>query len=321
MTRGLVIGKFYPPHAGHDLLIDTARAHCDSLTVLVCAKPAQTIPGIVRGAWLREAHLDVDVRVIEDRLDDDDTAAWAAETLRHLGRAPDVVFTSEAYGVPYSALMGARHVAVDPHRTLLPISATAIRADPRGNARFLRPAVQAYYVPRVVLAGAESSGKSTLARALAERLGVPRVDEYGREYTLAKYRDAMLTGDWRPEEFVHIAREQERREDAAGRTNPGCIIADTDAFVTTIWYERYLGAGPAPEGWPPDRAQRRTYLVSDPHGVPFEQDGIRDGEAVRAWMHRRTIDALTARGAEFFVLRGSYEERLTLAASVAERSS
>ncbi len=36
MTRGLVIGKFYPPHRGHKFLIETARSQVDSLVVLIC---------------------------------------------------------------------------------------------------------------------------------------------------------------------------------------------------------------------------------------------------------------------------------------------
>lgn len=46
-------------------------------------------------------------------------------------------------------------------------SATRIRADVLGAREFLAPEVHATFVERVVLLGGESSGKSTLARALA----------------------------------------------------------------------------------------------------------------------------------------------------------
>ena len=36
--RGLIVGKFYPPHRGHKHLIDTARAQVDDLAVIVCRK-------------------------------------------------------------------------------------------------------------------------------------------------------------------------------------------------------------------------------------------------------------------------------------------
>ena len=42
--RGIVIGKFYPPHRGHHHLIDTALAASDEVDVLVVDNPAYHIP-------------------------------------------------------------------------------------------------------------------------------------------------------------------------------------------------------------------------------------------------------------------------------------
>ena len=45
MTLGFVVDKFYPPHRGHKLLIDTARRQVDRLVVLLPHHPSQKIPG------------------------------------------------------------------------------------------------------------------------------------------------------------------------------------------------------------------------------------------------------------------------------------
>jgi len=58
VTRGLVLGKFLPYHAGHPHLIRTARAQCDELTVLVCSVRREPIPGALRFRWVRDAHPD-----------------------------------------------------------------------------------------------------------------------------------------------------------------------------------------------------------------------------------------------------------------------
>jgi HTH-type transcriptional repressor of NAD biosynthesis genes len=81
-SRGLVIGKFYPPHAGHHLLIRTARSQVDHLTVLICRRADQDIPAEQRAIWLREVHPDADVRLIEDTVADDDSPGWAEHTRR-----------------------------------------------------------------------------------------------------------------------------------------------------------------------------------------------------------------------------------------------
>jgi HTH-type transcriptional repressor of NAD biosynthesis genes len=54
-AHGLVIGKFYPPHRGHQHLIDSAARACTQVTVLVMAARCETIALADRVAWLRAA--------------------------------------------------------------------------------------------------------------------------------------------------------------------------------------------------------------------------------------------------------------------------
>ena len=41
--HGLVVGKFYPPHRGHQYLIERAAAKCARVTVLVMAAGSETV--------------------------------------------------------------------------------------------------------------------------------------------------------------------------------------------------------------------------------------------------------------------------------------
>ena len=54
--HGLVLGKFYPLHAGHSNLIRTALRQCDEVTVQLLVNSAETIPLETRLAWLQEEH-------------------------------------------------------------------------------------------------------------------------------------------------------------------------------------------------------------------------------------------------------------------------
>jgi cytidyltransferase-like protein len=56
MNRGLIVGKFYPPHKGHSFLIETALKQCDDLAIIVCVKKEETITGKLRAEWLQELH-------------------------------------------------------------------------------------------------------------------------------------------------------------------------------------------------------------------------------------------------------------------------
>ena len=283
-TRGLVIGKFYPPHRGHKLLIDAARAGADEVHVIVCGKPGEQPPAPLRAGWLREIHPTAHVWLIDDHYDPDDSAVWADACRRLLGFTPDVVFTSEDYGERFAACLGCRHVLVDRARVAMPISGSAVRADPLACWEFLEPPVRGYYARRVVLVGAESTGKTTLAADLAAEFATVWVPEYGREH----WEEKLARGEppfWRPEEFADIAREQCRREDAAARQANRVLICDTDAFATRIWYRRYQHDwSPAVDAIAAAHRRPDLYLLTDVN-TPFEQDGSRDGELIREWMH------------------------------------
>lgn len=307
--RGLIVGKFYPPHRGHKFLIDSARAQVDELSVIICQRPGETPRGSLRAGWLREIHTDVRVVLIDDALDADDSRAWAENSIRVLGFAPDVVFTSEDYGDDFARHLGCPHVQVDRPRTTVPVSGTQVRADPLGCWEQLEPPVRGFYAKRVCLVGAESTGKTTLARSLAEHYRTVWVEEYGREYSERKLAEEGGY-NFRPEEFAHIAARQCELEDAAARLANKVLLCDTDAFTTSVWHRRYMGArSPEVEQLVARHRRPDLYLLTDV-GTPFFQDGTRDGERVREWMHETLVEELRAQGRAFYRLCGTHEERM-----------
>ncbi|HEY8481641.1 MAG TPA: AAA family ATPase [Spirillospora sp.] len=346
-AHGLVIGKFYPPHAGHHHLIDTAAAACARVSVVVAASTVESIPLPLRTAWLREVHRQPHVEIIpvvdDAEIDYESDAAWSAHVAAFraglamrsgLGVSVppvDAVFTSEAYGPELAERFSAVHVPVDPPRERYPVSGTAVRADPVAHWEFLSPAVRAYLARRVVVVGAESTGTTTLARALADhyagRGGVWAatrwVPEYGRTFTEEKLAAARrASGDpslwlddlkWEPADFVMIAERHAAMEDAAARAGSPLLVCDTDAFATVLWQERYLGT-PAPEVEAVhERTPHHLWILTSPDGVPFEQDGWRDGESIRSWMSDRFKEELEERGLPHIVVTGPHEERLAAA--------
>lgn len=313
--RGIVIGKFYPPHQGHKYLIDTARSQCEQLTVIVCWKKSQLISGVERARWIQEIHPDAQVKLLDDdRLADDDSEAWAKNTIDILGFTPDAVFTSESYGDPYASFMGCVHVLVDKDRTYIPLSATMVRSNPTKYAQLLEPCVRAYFVRRVCVLGAESTGTTTLSKDLAKYYKTTWVPEYGRFYSEGKlFSDT--NANWRTDEFIKIAKAQGVLEDSLAEVSNGLIICDTDAFATGLWHERYMGKrSPQVEAIAVRRKYDLYILTGDE--IPFEQDGTRDGEHIRHDMHKRFIERLNEEGKNYVIVTGSSEERLKKAVVV-----
>ncbi|MES2922863.1 MAG: AAA family ATPase [Verrucomicrobiota bacterium] len=313
----VVIGKFLPPHRGHHILIDTALSRCGTVVVFVCEKPSDPIPGHHRQAWLQEMHPAADVRLIDDRYDENNSRVWAENTVRWLGRAPDAVFTSEHYGDAYAAHMGCRHVMVDHPREAVPCSGTAVRNDPFAQWEHLSPPVRGWYAKRIVVLGAESTGTTTLAQALAAHFDTAWVPEFGREYSFEKR--ARGESEWRSEEFLEIAREQTRLEDQAAREANRFLICDTNAFATTLWHRRYMGFhSPALDEF--TKSSRADLYVLTGDDIPFVQDGLRDGESIRHEMHRWFEEALGQQAVPWISVRGTLAERLTQAIAACFRA-
>jgi HTH-type transcriptional regulator, transcriptional repressor of NAD biosynthesis genes len=310
-NTGIVIGKFCPPHKGHHFLIDSAFELCDLLYVLVCWKPAQTLPVEIRIKCISERHPDAMVIEVKDILDDDDTLGWAAYTIEILNKAPDVVFSSEDYGIHYAKAMGAKHVMVDLLRKKYPCSGTMIRNNPQEHLQYLSPCMRAYYIKRICLVGAESTGKTTLAELLANYYNTIWVPEYGRTYCEEKWKNGIITDIWSSDEFVKIAEEQIIREDIAAKSANTVLICDTDAFATSIWHERYIGTLNNEVEMLACFRHYDLYILTGDE-IPFVQDGLRDGENIRHWMHDRFVSKLTETSRKWKLVSGSIEERLNL---------
>lgn len=329
----MVVGKFYPPHAGHHALIAAAAARCATVTVVVAPSRRESIPLDLRLDWLREVHADTPWVRFVGRYDDHpvdyaDPAVWDAHCAvfrEAVGPGSvDAVFSSEAYGVELARRFDAVPVAVDPDRRTVPVSGTAVRADPAGSWRFLSPPVRAWFVRRVVVVGAESTGTTTMAAALAAHYGTSWVPEYGRELTarkLARLRERLPEASvfdvrWDSDDFRAVVREQQAAEDAAARSSGPLLICDTDARATAVWEERYLGSAS-----PQVRAAARRpalYLLTDDRGVPFDDDGLRDGEHLRSWMTERFRAELAGCGVPVVELTGSHAVRLARAVEVCD---
>lgn len=339
--HGLVLGKFYPPHAGHHHLVRSAAARCRRLTVLVCASAVESIPLAERVAWMREVHPEAGIDVVgavdDIPVDYSDPAAWDAHMAifqAAVAEPVDAVFTSEPYGEELGRRFGAVAVTVDVGRTEYPVSGTAVREDPVGRWPYLAAPVRAALARRVVVVGAESTGTTTMARALAShyrsRGGVWEatrwVPEYGRTYSEEKY--ARLLADrpgaafdevtWESAEFELIAERQLAAEDAAARAGSPVLFCDTDALATTIWHERYAGGHNPRVEAVAARGRQHLWLLTDDAGVPFEDDGLRDGEHLRSWMTGRFRTELTRRGLPHVVLTGPHEQRLRTAVTAVD---
>lgn len=300
--RGLVVGRFLPPHRGHELLFQFARAFVRDLSILVRASPGDAIPAALRIEWIRELCPSVWVQDVPDPAGPPPDAAALNEHWTRVIRAdllpPDYVFGSDPSAAQLAASLGARYVPVDPERKLVPVSSTEVRQAPLEHWRFLPSCVRAHYARRVHLIGAERTGKTRLAQDLARHYHTAATLEYARVLS------GTTGAPWRAGDTQIIARAQEAETEALARQCNRVLFCDTDLLSVEIWSERLFGGVP---GWLTARSRQRPadlYLVLEPDG-PAREAAPSD----RTVFHTRLLEEIAARGLRQLRLSGDWADR------------
>jgi NadR type nicotinamide-nucleotide adenylyltransferase len=166
-------------------------------------------------------------------------------------------------------------------------------------------------IHRIAITGPESSGKTTLAEALAAYYGTLWVPEYAREYL------AALGRPYRFEDIGAIARGQLQREDRYAPWAKRFLFSDTEPIVAKIWSEfKFRRCDP----WILTAIESRPYalyLLTD-IDLPWEDDPLREHPTQRAPLFDLYYRELVARNLPFEVISGSRDNRLRKALGAIE---
>ena len=158
---------------------------------------------------------------------------------------------------------------------------------------------------RVCFHGAESTGKSVLARQLEARFGYPWVPEYGRQYCEERGTELSMT------DLLAIAEGQDAAQKAAmcaaAASDPPVLILDTDPLMTAAWAQMLFEEVPE-ELLAYEKAE--LYLLFEPD-VPWVADGTRffGTDEERARFAAVAEDVLRLAGVAYVPITGGWSER------------
>ncbi len=163
----------------------------------------------------------------------------------------------------------------------------------------------------ICILGAESTGKTTLAQALARHFDCPWVPEYLRQFCQTEGRTPQR------EEQVQVLETQVRWESEAlaqaDQMHAPFVFCDTAPLLTAI-YSNYIFADTSllPRGRSLHANYALTLLLAP--DIDWVADGLqRDGEHVRAPVHQFIERELTALALPFARISGQGPQRLAAA--------
>ncbi len=235
---GVIIGRFMPPHVGHQYLMEFARGIVDTLYVFVCTLEKEPIPGELRYLWVCELAPQARVVHITEEIPEarrgarGATAIWAQSIRTAVDGPIDYVFASEQYGFNLAAALEARFFPVDPDRRNIPVSASLVRQAPYEHWRFIPPVVRPYFVRHVVLIDNKALARS-LADALQTVVAHPYRDFWDhiwKEYGQGVAEEALGAAE--------IARGERAAVDALARQARGILIHDLHEISDLARLER-----------------------------------------------------------------------------------
>lgn len=237
----LVVGKFMPPHKGHELLIRFAQESAEQVHVIVDCLANQTISPEQRKQWIVDQIPNVKVYALTEFMPQDPSETpdfwdiWK-RTIQNTV-APhqlDLVVAAMDYGYELAEVLDCAFIPIDIDRESIPISATLIRGDMYQNFDYLMDSVKPSYVKKICFLGPESTGKSTLGKKVAQTLGSRYVPEYAK---------AILEKEVNGFCIHHVStfvNEQIKLEKTLARFSNQFLICDSSAITTKIYAEMFF---------------------------------------------------------------------------------
>ena len=162
---------------------------------------------------------------------------------------------------------------------------------------------------KIVLYGPECTGKTTLAKLLANHYKSEWVPEFAREYLQKKWNKFQKVCT--KKDLPVIVSEQLKIEKKKISKAKKYLFCDTNILVTRIWSETHFNGYCDPEIIKLSEQLSYDYYLLTSIDVPWKKDDLRDRPYDREKMFSYFKDVLDNNNKPYSIIKGSIEERLT----------
>ena len=145
---------------------------------------------------------------------------------------------------------------------------------------------------KIIITGPESTGKTTLCKALSRHLKISFSKEYAREYL----KDLRL--NYCQEDLIKIAKKQLKSEE-------NMQLLDTDLITIKIWSEYKYGSCNKwiLEELEKQKFENRFYLLCSPD-IEWVADHLREGSSDRIELFKIYRQEIEKLGHRYYIIKG-----------------
>lgn len=167
---------------------------------------------------------------------------------------------------------------------------------------------------KIVLFGPESTGKSSLAEALADAYHTEWVPEFARAFLQEKYNNSAEV--CAPSDLIPIAKGQIQLENEKTKTAREFLFCDTNVLQTLTYAKTYFKnfEDPLLEQCVEEHQYAHYFLTYI--DTPWVPDDLRDKPNERNKMFAIFEETLIQRKIPYTILKGSLKKRIKTAKSI-----
>jgi NadR type nicotinamide-nucleotide adenylyltransferase len=155
---------------------------------------------------------------------------------------------------------------------------------------------------KIAITGPESTGKSSLAEALAQRFGATLVPEYAREYLDNMHKP------YERQDVIAIGVKQHELIQDAFQSSAAMVIADTELLVISIWLSHKYGES---DPWIEQKLTEQPFdlfLLCD-IDLPWVEDPLREHPHMRHHFFSLYLNRLKKMEIPFIIVKGENDDR------------
>lgn len=324
--HAFVIGRFLPPHIGHLSMVKFANQFAQRTTLLVEQDLNEAIPVDDRVHWLKQSVHENEVNVIPlygihppsppaDEEGAKEFWLYWKNLIAQCAPNIDVLISSDDYGQRLAQDQNVPWLPFD--RKTFPISATIVKERPWDRYQWLVPAAREALLRRLVIVGAESTGKSHLCEHLAHTGQNPTVfvPEYA-EHWIRRHANQ----NWDSETLLTFLNGQTASRNGLRAVANRWMCEDSHALTTAVWAE-YLGHHDlATQAYNQAQNDRPHHIiVCSTKGAVWEADVHRPEQSDLDFFEEKFIEKLDEWGWDYSVVSGDWDTRTAQGVAVRER--